>query len=391
MGSLSAALRQHAPAFLRQLPRSKQNVNVRQTLTTLMRCRTGELGSVHYGCKRCGREHWAGRSCGNRHCATCGHDKTQRWLEKQSARLLTGVHHFLVTFTVPKELRDVLRTNQRAGYEALFRASSRALVEVAAATRALKGSQLGFLGVLHTWGRDPLVYHPHVHYLVPGGGAVLDKHGRPIAWKATPANFLVHHGTLIKRYKKFLAEELRAAGLFEQIPRSVWHKKFVVDIAAVDDGRSAVAYLAPYIHRVAISNHRIKNVDATSVTYQYKPTKSKSLKTRTVDGDAFVRGFAQHVLPKQFRKVRYSGWMASNSRTRLEELRMIVWFSVGWVYWLASGHAPIRPIPKFPALRCAGCGEALKVLGFTPPERDESGCLQRAALTEHARAYLDSG
>jgi len=173
MTSLAAALREHAPQYLRGLQESQANVPIRKTLSAIMRCRTGELGGVQWQCDGCRRTHWTGRSCGNRHCATCGAEKTQAWLDKQSGKLLVGVHHFMVTFTVPQELREVLRTHRRAGYEALMKASSAALTDVASTTKALRGCKLGFFGVLHTWGRDPMVYHPHVHYVVPGGGVEL--------------------------------------------------------------------------------------------------------------------------------------------------------------------------------------------------------------------------
>lgn len=158
----------------------------------------------------------------------------------------------------------------------------------------------------------------------------------------------------------------------------------MVDIQCVDDGRKAIEYLAPYVHRVAIGDHRIANVDATSVTYQYKPTKSRSIKERRVSGRAFVEGFAQHILPTQFRKVRYYGWMASNSRTKREELRMIVWFALGWVYWLATAHSPRRQPKHFPQVRCATCGAAMTVTAITHDPITPT-------LSEHALAYLDTG
>jgi hypothetical protein len=181
-----------------------------------------------------------------------------------------------------------------------------------------------------------------------------------------------------------LEDELRAAGLYDQVPAEAWRKKFVVDIAAVDDGRSAVAYLAPYVHRVAIGDHRIVEVTETHVTYQYQPKKSRVPRERTVPGGTFVHGFAQHILPTGFRKVRYYGWMASSSRTKIEELRMIVWFSLGWVYWLASGHAPPPKATRFPTVRCAECGSEMKVVAIT------HAAIQ-PTLSEHPRAYLDSG
>jgi hypothetical protein len=148
--SVAQALRVHGPAVLDELSISQQKV-----ISAITRCRSGALGGVHYRCDGCGRDHWVGRSCGNRHCPACGHEKTQVWIEKQSARLMP-VHHFLVTFTVPRELGSVLRAGsddcRREGYRSLFDASAQSIRDVDAATRSLKDCQLGFFGVLHTWG-----------------------------------------------------------------------------------------------------------------------------------------------------------------------------------------------------------------------------------------------
>jgi hypothetical protein len=383
MTSVATALRRHAPQYLAGLPRTKANIPIRKAFSAIMRCRTGQLGGVKWQCGGCRRTHWVGRSCGNRHCSTCGSERTNDWLEKQSGKLLVGVPHYLVTFTVPQELREVLFVHRRAGYETLFAASSASLIDVGGRTRTLRGSQLGFFGVLHTWGRDPLVYHPHIHYVVPGGGVVVDSAGKPIAWKQTPLNFLMHHGTLIEEYKRRLAEELRERGLYDSVPKEVWTKDFVVDIEPVEDGRSVVAYLAPYVYRVAISDHRIKEVTAATVTYDYKPTKSPSMRARTVSGQEFVAGFAQHVLPTGFHKVRRFGWMTSNSKTKLEEIRIIVWLAIGWVYWLASGYSRQRTPLKRPTLRCAACGNAMHVVRITNDPISVLG-------GQYDLAYLDS-
>lgn len=135
---------------------------------------------------------------------------------------------------------------------------------------------------------------------------------------------------------------------------------------------------------MAIGDQRIASVDESSVTYRYKPKQSRSMKERTVSGGEFVEGFAQHILPTQFRKVRYFGWMASNSRTNLEELRMIVWFALGRVWWLATAHTPRTPPRPFPKLRCAACGGEMVVGAITRHPI-------RPALSGHALAYLDSG
>ena len=125
MPSVADCLRQHAPAYLQQFG---DNVPIghRKVISAITRCRTGQLGGVLYQCKRCDREHWVGRSCGNRHCPNCDKEKTYAWLEKQTTRLMP-VHHFLVTFTVPAELRSVLRGSQADGYRALFDAGAQSI------------------------------------------------------------------------------------------------------------------------------------------------------------------------------------------------------------------------------------------------------------------------
>jgi len=343
----------------------------------ITRCRTGALGGVHYQCDGCGREHWVGRSCGNRHCASCGHEKTQVWIEKQRDRLMP-VHHFLVTFTVPRELALVLRGSQKEGYRCLLDSSAQSIRDVGAATKSLKGCQLGFFGVLHTWGRDLQTYHPHIHFVVPGGGVKLDEQGTAVGWQSTPKNFLFHHRTLIRVYKAKLADELRAAGLYDQVPSEVWSKDFVVDIEAVGHGVPTLKYLAPYVHRVAISDKRILAVDESTVKYTIRPSKSKATITRTIEGDKFVAAFAQHILPKGFQKIRHYGWMSSNSKIKLDEVKWLVWLT----FWLASGHAP-QDEPLTRPLRCTECGGVMRVVAVTY----ESMELSRGP----PGVYIDSG
>ena len=365
MSTLAEAIAKHGPAYLAKLPDPlpESLYQVARVISLLPCCRTGALGGVLYRCDGCGQTHWTGRSCGNRHCATCGHEKSQRWIEKHQKRLLP-VHHFFVTFTVPREVGLVLRANQREGYRSLFDASAQSIRDVGAATKALKGCKLGYFGVLHTWGRDPLVYHPHIHYIIPGGGVKVDEEGAAIGWQSTPQGFLFHHGTLVRVYKAKLADELRRCGLYDSVPSEAWKKNFVVDIEAVGNAWGSLRYLAPYIHRVAISDKRIVSVTDSSVSYTVTPTKAKRTIERNIEGVKFVEGFAQHILPSGFQKVRHYGWMSSNSAIRLDELQLLVWMHLGWVYWLASGHAP-QPERLVGEPRCAHCGGDLRVVAVS--------------------------
>ncbi len=383
MPSVADALRQFAPAYLKQNPGSVSTIG-QKVLAAIVRCRTGALGGVHYQCDGCGREHWVGRSCGNRHCPNCGHEKTQLWIEAQSVRLMP-VHHFLVTFTVPRELGSVLCAHQADGYRCLFDASSASIRDVGAATKSLRGCVLGFFGVLHTWGRDPAVYHPHIHYVVPGGGVKLDDRGDAVSWQSTPKNFLFHHATLIRVYKAKLADELRAADLYDGVPKQVWGKDFVVDIQPVGHGVPTLKYLAPYVHRVAINNSRIVSVDEAEVTYKIRPSKSNHVSTKRVTGETFVDSFLQHVLPSGFHKIRHYGWMSPNSKISIEEVKWLVWLFLGWTFWLASGYAP-QEKPLTTPLRCAACGGVMRVMEVTYQSLQSIGI-----MPDHSLTYFDSG
>ena len=167
MPTVADALRQHADGYLR-LYADRMPTEHKRVLAAITRCRTGALGCLHYACRSCRRRHWVGRSCGNRHCPNCQSEKTQVWLAKRTAQLLP-VPYFLVTFTVPQALRRIVRANQRVCYQAIFDTGSETIRELASGSRFIGTDRLGFFGALHTWGRDFAVYHPHVHFVVPGG------------------------------------------------------------------------------------------------------------------------------------------------------------------------------------------------------------------------------
>lgn len=375
MPGVADVIRQHAPAYLKQFG-DRVPSGHRRVINAIARCRTGDLGAVLYQCDGCGRRHWVGRSCGNRHCPGCQKHKTAQWLAKQTQRLLP-VQHFLVTFTVSDQLRCLLRAHQRTGYETLFAAGSGTIRKLLANDRYLGTGNVGFFGVLHTWGRDPLVYHPHVHFVVPGGGVSQDG----TKWLSTPENFLFPHARAIALYKKLFADRLRRAGLYDQVPAEAWHGKWVVDIRPVGSGQAVLKYLAPYVYRVAISDNRILACDQQSVTFGYRPSGKKRSKIRSVSGREFVRGFVQHTLPRGFQKVRYYGWMSPNCKIGIDAVRWLVWLYLSWVYHLVSGHPPKQKEPAIQP-RCAQCGSAMRIVAHLR--------VSVRVFPLHAVPYLDS-
>ena len=161
----------------------------------------------------------------------------------------------MITFTVPQEFRRFVRSHPRECYKAIFKAAYGTLVQLAKGNKYVGSSKLGVTGVLHTWGRD-LSYHPHVHFLVPGGAISEDGN----AWLSSRSDFFVPIYAASKIFRAKYRDLMERSGLLDKIPSSVWEKAWLVNSQAVGDGRGALRYLAPYVFRVAIGNHRIIRV-----------------------------------------------------------------------------------------------------------------------------------
>ena len=132
--TLGEIVRQYGPAYRArhagQLSREQLRV-----LDQLARCRTGDLGHAVYRCDDCGAVHTVPQSCGNRHCPLCQGHKAKQWLQQQLDKLLPCAY-FLVTFTLPGELRPLALAHPREYYEALSTAWRSAMVVWSTASRA---------------------------------------------------------------------------------------------------------------------------------------------------------------------------------------------------------------------------------------------------------------
>lgn len=316
---LTDILREYGAAY-RQKYASKLLPSHRQAMWAIERCRTEALGGQVYGCPSCGEFQYSYHSCRNRHCPKCQHEQTQAWLEVQR-ELLLPVPYFMLTFTLPAELRQLASRNQKLIYSLLFHASSEAAHKLAQDPRYV-GGQIGLVGVLHTWTRD-LFYHPHVHYLAPGGG--LSPDGQ--VWLPARNHFFLPVRALSKLFRAAFRRALQKTTLFDQIPAQVWRKDWVVHCKPVGNGQAALKYLAPYIHRVAISNRRLISIEhrgsmeTSQITFQYRASDTGHLKLCTLSVESFLHRFLQHVLPHGFVKVRYYGFFGATRRSRLTSLQ----------------------------------------------------------------------
>jgi hypothetical protein len=336
-------------------------------MRAIERCRTEALGGHVFACPACSEVRYSYHSCRNRHCPKCQHQQTQDWLETQQG-LLLNAHYFLLTFTLPSELRLLASQNQKLIYNLLFRTSAQAVQQLARDPRFV-GGQIGLVGILHTWTRN-LIYHPHVHYLAPGGGVGSD--GR--SWLPARKNFFLPVKALSKLFRAAFQRALRKTALYAHIPAKVWRRAWVVHCKGVGNGQAALKYLAPYIHRVALSNRRLLslsqgNLENAQVTFQYRASDTGQLKTCTLSVEHFIQRFLQHVLPRGFVKVRYFGFFGATLRSRLTALQQSLQPDTEPQIEHPDQPATIpSPLPSWQEhMLCPKCGQLMLLQRFLSP------------------------
>lgn len=274
----------------------------RRAMADILACRTPALGGSLFTCDdHCGHLDFAYHSCRNRHCPKCHYGPTQLWLAGLRRRLLP-CGYYLVTFTLPAELRSLARSHQRTVYDILLREAAAALQHLADDPRWVGGT-LGILAVLHTWSRN-LAYHPHVHLLVTAGGLTEDGE----AWrKPAHSRFLVPGYALSKIFRAKVRDALQRESLLDQVDPAVFRKRWIAHLQHAGDGAHAAEYLSRYVHRVALTNDRIEAFDHGQVTFRYICSRTHQTRHLTLPVNTFIARFLQHVLPKGFQKIRGYG------------------------------------------------------------------------------------
>lgn len=299
-------------------------------LRDIVRCRTAALGGHADVCDKCGRVEVSYNSCRNRHCPKCQSVAQARWLTGRLERLLP-THYFHAVFTLPSELHPLVLANQEAMYDMLLSCAGETLTELG---RDRLGAQLGVTEVLHTWTRE-LLFHPHAHCIVTGGGLSLDGE----KWLTTPTTYLLPVRVLAALFRgKFLARlmaaydagELRLHGsathlgdpkAFARLRDKLYRKRWHVYVKPPFGGPEQVfQYVGRYTHRVGLSNRRLLALVERGVTFR-----TRGEATVTVSPDEFLRRFVLHVLPKGFVKIRHYGLLAAgNVPTKLVAARRLL-------------------------------------------------------------------
>lgn len=312
-----------------------------KALGAIQNCRTSTYGSMEVQCPCCGKRKHIFHSCGNRFCPTCQNHETTIWLERQRKKLLPG-RYFMITFTLPSQLREIVRNGSKEIYEHMFSAARDTLDTIALNEKYL-GGKIGFTGVLHTHSRR-LDFHPHLHFIVPA--LAYDEKNRTLISKGS--EYLFPQKVLGSLFKGKLTALLKTAGLYFR--PQVYHINWVTHCQYVGKGEKALEYLSRYLYRGVIRESNIIRHQNGQVTFRYINSQSGQTEKRTLPGDDFLRLLLQHVLPIGFRRSRDYGFLHGNARKRLRRIQYILGVRLKIV------------VPKRPRVICPDCKEPMVIV-----------------------------
>ena len=328
-------------------------------LAAMKRCRTQLAPRMLAHCGACGQERVVPHSCGHRSCPHCQHHESQAWIEAQLTRLVPA-SYFMLTFTLPAELRELAWRHQRWFYAALFECAWATVNTFSHNDKKLQGNP-GAVAVLHTHTRR-LDYHPHVHLVMPA--AALDAQNHVWRTKCAQAGkgtkgskgqrqdkpYLFNHKALAQvfRAKLLAAIQLQGWALPPRLPH-----KWVVDCKCVGSGEKALVYLGRYLYRGVIQEKDIVRCSDGQVSFRYRDAKTGKMALRTLSGAAFLRLLLQHVLPKGLRRARNFGFLHPNSKRLIALLHLVL--------RVVPPSAPI-PLKPRPTMQCPCCGQPMQIV-----------------------------
>ncbi len=313
-----------------------------RALAAIQRCRTPASPKFQVACDSCHHQQLIPHSCGHRHCPRCQQHEGQQWLERQLNKQLPA-EYFLLTFTLPAELRALARAAPRVVYDLLLGCSWETVRTFAHNDRRLRGLP-GAIAVLHTCTRQ-LDYHPHVHLVVPG--AAIDQAHRQ--WR-TKRGYLFPERALAKVFRAKLLAGLAAAGVTLPARQP---KAWIAHCQSAGSGKGALIYLGRYLYRGVIRECDILACDAGTVRFRYRDAKSGKVVERIVPGAEFLWLVLQHVLPKGFRRARNFGFLHPNRKCLIALLHLLLKFVPD------ASRLPNKPRPSIP---CPCCGAPMAIV-----------------------------
>ena len=334
---LAALIKRH-PQVLAQLANRQ-----RSAANAITGCRTEQYGHLLAHCDDCATAQAHPHSCGHRSCPQCLNHCTSDWLDRQSAKLLP-CDYYMVTFTLPKELRPIAKRHPKIVYNALISHAASTL-KTFALNDAKCADHIGMTAILHTHNRR-LDYHPHVHVIIPNGGLSKDRH----QWLSKPGNYLFNTRALATVFRARVLKELQASLPQTEFALPPTPPRWIAHCKKIGRGLPALLYLSRYLYRGVISEANILSEQDGQITFGYRDNK-QTKRTRTLSAPDFIKLVLQHVLPKGFRRVRDYGYLHGNTKQTLKR-----------VQWALQVAAPVIEQRPRPAWHCKHCGGKMHIV-----------------------------
>lgn len=348
------ALRRFLPAH-RCDHRHTMSAAQRRAVWAITHCRTAVMGGHLHACDSCTSREFHFHSCNHRSCPQCGKDATAQWIERELGKRV-GAPYFMVTFTLPEELRPLFFTRSaKEVYQLFFAAASSALSDTLANPRWLGAATSGFTMILHTWNQR-LHFHPHLHCIVPGAGI----HATGSVVTVKNANFLVPQPALRRIFRGRFRDGLTALAKEHPLPAidpAVWKQDWGVHLQPFGSGENIIKYLGRYVCRTAIGDSRMVSVSDTHVSFRWKDrANGDAQRVETIEGKEFVKRYLRHALPRGLRAVRYHGFCHPAAKVKRERIA----FHTGRPLLIGTAAPAIPKPPHVVSCRC--CGEPMKKL-----------------------------
>ncbi len=273
-------------------------------------CGKDSNGYSEYICMDCGKDiRRIAFSCKSGFCLSCSKKYVDDFVSQVSKMLHPGVIYRHIVLTVPKQLRIVFYHHRHDGslLSAFMRSGHECLEDVVSTVKRLS-LKIGCIVVVQTHGRSGR-YNPHLHIIMTSGGV----HVRSERWIALG---YFNYETIHKKWQYHLFGMVKAyfdSGRINRLVHELWRKYPRGLVANVSKGnvpnecRGLARYLAKYVASPPIAVRRIVKYDGKTVTYWYQDHETQSKKFETVDVYTFIGRMVQHIMPKNFHRVRYYG------------------------------------------------------------------------------------
>ncbi|WP_076543132.1 IS91 family transposase [Shewanella sp. UCD-KL21] len=322
--------------------------SMRQAIFAMLNCRSNTERTSQWACQGCAHTADFPLSCGHRSCPQCQHNTTEDWLNKQQAKLLP-VKYYMVTFTLPYELRGITKHQPELMYQAMFSVAASVLKDFAKNAKQL-GGEMGFTGVLHTHNRRR-DFHPHIHFIIPAGS--FDKHKKQ--WQKNKGKYLFNAFNLAKVWRARLLAQLTDK-LNIKLPTAI-PKKWVVDCQHVGKGLPALKYLSRYLYRGVLPDKNIISDINGQVSFEYQNSQTNTTEIRTLPVTKFLWLVLQHVLPKGLRRVRDYGLLRGSAAKLRQRIRLMLAVA-------GTVLTPLENTTKTQAIRpCPCCRQPMIFMG----------------------------